>query len=70
MDTQCGATAEVTVPSGAVVCSYGTAEATRVGDGEPLCQAHAQEHYGRGWRTDTTKLTPRKATRYLAGESL
>jgi len=54
-----------------IICDYCDKPATRVEAlsydvRNPLCTAHAREHYGADWRTDTWQLTPKKAAEYLA----
>jgi hypothetical protein len=47
-----------------IICDYGTEEATRVTlSDEPLCVAHAREHYGADWRAETRTLGKRAAAR-------
>jgi hypothetical protein len=47
-----------------ITCDYCTVRATRVTDSdEPLCDAHAKEHYGADWRTETRILGVRATAR-------
>ncbi len=54
-------------------CDYGPAGeiATRITDSdEALCDAHAREHYGSDWQTETHKLGARALARLTAARTV
>jgi hypothetical protein len=56
----------------ALTCDWGPSSetATRVtDDDEPLCDTHAREHYGAGWRTETKPLSATAVARVLAARA-